>query len=63
MRKAITVEGQIDLIPSELNHAIAEALAWERGRDYPSDADWHDAAEKADKWNRQRVELGLEPYR
>lgn len=50
-------------LPSDLTHAIAEALAWWRGRDYPNDADWHDAEEKADKWNRQRVEFGLEPYR
>lgn len=49
-------------LPSELSYAIAEALAWERGRDYPNEADWQDAAKKADKWNRQRVELGLEPY-
>ena len=50
-------------LPSELTYAIADALAWERDRDYPNDADWHDAAEKADKWNRQRVEMGLEPYK
>lgn len=50
-------------LPSDLTNAIAESLAWERGRDCPNDADWHDAAEKADKWNRRGVELGLEPYR
>lgn len=49
-------------LPSELTHAIAEALAWERGRYYPNDADWRDAAKKADKWNLQRVEMGLKPY-
>lgn len=47
---------------TDMELALAQALAYESGRDLPEHSDFQKAVLMVQRWNQRRFELGLPPW-